>query len=218
MTEAVTILDLAIWYCRCCSPYMVLARLADAHARRATFMGMVVPLLTVTVGSIAYVPLALYLKQFIHVDPNVDFLMRRSTETFSDLVIGVPVLFAFGVLGFDITPSSGARERLRAFDSVRGGNRSFGCVGSTGRCRSSPISRGGWLLPCCWLSQFFMSCLCTPRTPKLSPPVGRRFWVRDVAPFMPSSLLCVLAARLPKLREHDLFPRRSFFSSMSPAA
>ena len=97
MTDAVTILDLAIWL-PIPFAFMVLGMtvwLRSAHR----FAGMLIPFLGVVAGSIAYVPLALYLRQFIHVDPDVDFLLRRTTESFSDLVVGVPVVFAFSVLG-----------------------------------------------------------------------------------------------------------------------
>ncbi len=97
MTDAVTILDLAIWL-PIPFAFLVLGLMVMLRGEHR-FAGMLIPLLAVVAGSIAYVPLALYLRQFVHIDPDVDFLLRRTTESFSDVVIGVPVVFAFGVLG-----------------------------------------------------------------------------------------------------------------------
>jgi hypothetical protein len=96
MNDAQPILDIAIWL-PIPFAFFVLGLMVLLRGENR-FEGMAVPFIMVAVGSILYVPLALYAKQFLTPDPDVDFLLRRTTESFSDLVIGVPVLFAFGVL------------------------------------------------------------------------------------------------------------------------
>src|SRR5262249_43854722 len=51
------------------------------------------------VGCLLYVPVAFYLSNTTVVEPGVDFLLRRLSESFSNLIVLVPVLFAYGVLG-----------------------------------------------------------------------------------------------------------------------
>lgn len=97
MNDALTILDIAIWlpipFAFCVLGLMVALRGENR------FAGMLLPFLMAIVGSILYVPLALYLRQRFQPEPDVDFLLRRTSESFPDVVIGVPVLFAFAVLG-----------------------------------------------------------------------------------------------------------------------
>ena len=97
MTDAVTILEFAIWL-PIPFAFLVLGLMVLLRGENR-FGGMLIPFLLVVVGSALYVPLVLYVRQFIEPEPDTDFLLRRTSETFSDLVIGVPVLFAFGVLG-----------------------------------------------------------------------------------------------------------------------
>ncbi len=97
MNEAQSILDIAIWL-PIPFAFFVLGLMVLLRGENR-FAGMLLPFVLVTIGCVLYVPLALYLKATITPDANEDFLLRRTSESFSDLVIGVPVLFAFGVLG-----------------------------------------------------------------------------------------------------------------------
>jgi hypothetical protein len=97
MMDAQTILDIAIWL-PIPFAFFVLGLMVLLRGEHR-FSGMLVPLLMVTVGSILYVPVGLYLRQAIQPNPDSEFLFRRTSESFSELVLGVPVLFAFGVLG-----------------------------------------------------------------------------------------------------------------------
>jgi hypothetical protein len=69
---------------------------------RQRFAGMLIPTILLTVTAILYVPLALYLREYYQPERDVEFLLRRTTESFSNYVIGLPVLFAFAVLGLTI--------------------------------------------------------------------------------------------------------------------
>jgi hypothetical protein len=95
-------LDIAIWL-PIPFAFLVLGLMVLLRGENR-FAGMLVPFIVVTAGSVLYVPAALLLRdwilsEYIAPNPDMEFLLRRTSEPFSDLVIGIPVLFAFGVLG-----------------------------------------------------------------------------------------------------------------------
>src|SRR5205085_2519343 len=97
MTDVSTILDIAIWL-PIPFAFLILGLMVALRGQQR-FEGLKVPFFLVTVASIVYAALLITYKDELRPDPDVDFLLRRTSENFSDLVIGVPALFAYGVLG-----------------------------------------------------------------------------------------------------------------------
>jgi hypothetical protein len=100
MTDAQAILDVAIWL-PIPFAFFVLGLMVLLRGERR-FAGMLPPFLAVLAGSILYVPLALYLKQSVHPEQDTEFVFRRTSESLSELVLLVPIAFAYGILGLVI--------------------------------------------------------------------------------------------------------------------
>ena len=92
-----TMLDLAIWV-PIPLAFFVLGLMVLLRGENR-LRGMLGPFLLVVVGSILYIPLGLHLKGVLQPDADTEFLFRRTSESFSEWVLGVPILFAYGVLG-----------------------------------------------------------------------------------------------------------------------
>ena len=97
MNDAQAILDIAIWL-PIPFAFFVLGLIVVFRGKNR-FEGLLLPFVIVAVLSGVYAAFVFTFQDYLRADPDVEFLTRRTSESFSNLVLGVPVLFAFGVLG-----------------------------------------------------------------------------------------------------------------------